>query len=499
MAAGAPTQQNKFINRASGTVYLCSFGQWVVEPMGYYVGQVPRAAAGPQVAGGVWFGARVQEWCSVAGCLVLEAHLVIPQTSQVHIVKETLKDGLSKTTHDQVASGRREPRECNPPVVLRAHHHVSTHHKHPPHPRVSCLNTKAYSSSSQPPRDSPGTIAVTFGALIAGAYGFYFLSQSGPLHSVPSLVEPADEDHIPVRSPVEVHSLKAADAKTRQQATSFTFGGNNGNGRIDVVRVASNNPVEDEWAVAVGKGVGGSKTLYAGVYDGHANLDARTMNEAKYAAEGAATAEPGSAAVLAAIAPAVSGSCALLSMYDPTSSIVRTAVTGDSRAVLGSWSDEAGSYSAVALSKDQTGFNQDEVRRLDKAHPGEIGDMIDPKTGHLLGIAITRGFGDHRWPKTPWRHSRGASTASPVAPKCVSRWLAAQKAGKPETIIDARTVPTVGEDEWPSYKATPEFFAIEDLDNAAVRLVKKCIGRQPPHSVLWFRDRLQPRQPIHPR
>ncbi|KAG8406244.1 hypothetical protein J3459_019283 [Metarhizium acridum] len=118
--------------------------------------------------------------------------------------------------------------------------------------------------------DSPGTIAVTFGALIAGAYGFYFLSQSGPLHSVPSLVEPADEDHIPVRSPVEVHSLKAADAKTRQQATSFTFGGNNGNGRIDVVRVASNNPVEDEWAVAVGKGVGGSKTLYAGVYDGHA-------------------------------------------------------------------------------------------------------------------------------------------------------------------------------------------------------------------------------------
>ncbi|KAG8410383.1 hypothetical protein J3459_017195 [Metarhizium acridum] len=267
------------------------------------------------------------------------------------------------------------------------------------------------------------------------------------------------------------------------------------------------------------------------------------MNEAKYAAEGAATAEPGSAAVLAAIAPAVSGSCALLSMYDPTSSIVRTAVTGDSRAVLGSWSDEAGSYSAVALSKDQTGFNQDEVRRLDKAHPGEIGDMIDPKTGHLLGIAITRGFGDHRWKlskdavaslqgsfygfagrpkyKSPsYMSAEPEVTTRKVAIKdfvilasdglwdvisknnaieCVSRWLAAQKAGKPETIIDARTVPTVGEDEWPSYKATPEFFAIEDLDNAAVRLVKKCIGRQPPHSVLWFRDRLQPRQPIHPR
>ncbi|KID66176.1 uncharacterized protein G6M90_00g067930 [Metarhizium brunneum] len=438
---------------------------------------------------------------------------------------------------------------------------VLSRHRHPPHPRVSCLNTNNYSSSSQPPRDSPGTIAVTFGALIAGACGFYSISQSGASHSVPSLVEPADEGHIPVRSPVKVYSLKAADAKIRQQATSFTFDGHNGHGRIDVVRVASNNPVEDEWAVAVGKGVGGNKTLYAGVYDGHAgwatsavlrqalipyvshavsriaastspelidsaiksafsNLDARIMNEAKYAAQGAAAAEPGSAAVLAAIAPAVSGSCALLSMYEPASSMLRTAVTGDSRAVLGSWSDEAGGYSAVALSKDQTGFNQDEVRRLDKAHPGEIGDMIDPKTGRLLGIAITRGFGDHRWKLSkdavtslqgnfygfagrpgykspPYMTAEPEVTTRKVATKdfvilasdglwdvisnddaveCVSRWLAAKKAGKPETVIDAKTALTVGEDGWPSYKATPEFFAIEDLDNAAVCLVKNALG-----------------------
>lgn len=51
---------------------------------------------------------------------------------------------------------------------------------------------------------------------------------------------------------------------------------------------------------------------------------------------------------------------------------------------------------AQPLSKDQTGFNEDEVKRLAEAHPDEP-DIIDPKTGRLLGIAVTRAFGDHRW------------------------------------------------------------------------------------------------------
>jgi pyruvate dehydrogenase phosphatase len=248
------------------------------------------------------------------------------------------------------------------------------------------------------------------------------------------------------------------------------------------------------------------------------NLDARIMSEAKLAADGSS--EPGSAAVLASIAPAVSGSCALLSMYDVASSTVRTAVTGDSRAVLGSWSSEAGTYTAEALSKDQTGFNQDEVKRLNKAHPGEIGDIIDPKTGRLLGIAVTRGFGDHRWKLTkdevatlqasfhgfaprPQYHSPPYMIAEPEvttrkvttkdfvilasdglwdvisnddAVACVSRWLAAKKAGKTEPVNDTRTTFTLGSDGWPSYKATPEFFAIEDLDNAAVCLAKNALG-----------------------
>ena len=74
-----------------------------------------------------------------------------------------------------------------------------------------------------------------------------------------------------IECPVKAYSLREANAKIREQATSFVFNVHNGGrGRADVVRVSSNNPVEDEWALAVAPGVGGNETLYAGVYDGHA-------------------------------------------------------------------------------------------------------------------------------------------------------------------------------------------------------------------------------------
>jgi pyruvate dehydrogenase phosphatase len=72
------------------------------------------------------------------------------------------------------------------------------------------------------------------------------------------------------------------------------------------------------------------------------------------------------------------------------------ACTGDSRAVLGRWDPSTQSYTTIPLSVDQTGFNEAEVARLAAEHPDEP-DIIDPKTGRLLGIAITRAFGDHRW------------------------------------------------------------------------------------------------------
>ena len=227
--------------------------------------------------------------------------------------------------------------------------------------------------------------------------------------------------------------------------------------------------------------------------------------------------EPGSGEVIAAVAPAIAGSCALLTMYDTTTSVLRTAVTGDSRAVLGSWSN--GRYTAEALSADQTGFNEDEVKRISGEHPGEP-DMIDPKTGRLFGIAVTRGFGDHRWKWTedaikalqagfyafaprpkyktpPYMTARPEVTSKQVqgedfvilasdglwdvmsnedAVACVSRWRAAKRAGKAEDVRDAKSDLSADEEGWPSYKATPEHFAIEDLDNAAVCLVKNALG-----------------------
>lgn len=96
------------------------------------------------------------------------------------------------------------------------------------------------------------------------------------------------------------------------------------------------------------------------------------------------------------LAPALSGSCALLSFYDPRSNLLRVACTGDSRAVLGRRSD-SGKWTATALSVDQTGSNPEEEARMRKLHPGE------PKVIHngrvLGGLEPTRAFGDavYKW------------------------------------------------------------------------------------------------------
>ena len=95
------------------------------------------------------------------------------------------------------------------------------------------------------------------------------------------------------------------------------------------------------------------------------------------------------------LAPAVAGSCALTSLFDPQRSILRVASTGDSRAVLGRWDDEAGKYVAQPMSTDQTGFNPSEVERLAQDHPGE--DTVNATDGRVHGIAVSRAFGDSRW------------------------------------------------------------------------------------------------------
>ena len=96
------------------------------------------------------------------------------------------------------------------------------------------------------------------------------------------------------------------------------------------------------------------------------------------------------------LAPALSGSCALLSFYDSRSQLLRVACTGDSRAVLGRRGSN-GKWTATPLSTDQTGKNPEEVARLRKEHPGE--DYV-VANGRILGaLEPSRAFGDasYKW------------------------------------------------------------------------------------------------------
>lgn len=98
------------------------------------------------------------------------------------------------------------------------------------------------------------------------------------------------------------------------------------------------------------------------------------------------------------LAPALSGSCALLSFYDSSSKLLRVACTGDSRAVLGRRSSN-GKWTATALSEDQTGGTPSEMARLRAEHPGE---EYVVRNGRILGgLEPSRAFGDsfYKWSK----------------------------------------------------------------------------------------------------
>lgn len=91
--------------------------------------------------------------------------------------------------------------------------------------------------------------------------------------------------------------------------------------------------------------------------------------------------------------PALSGSCALLSFYDTNSKMLKVAVTGDSRAILGSFKDNH--WTARQLSIDQTGSNPTEVARIISEHPDEPKVI---RNGRVLGsLEPTRAFGDCRY------------------------------------------------------------------------------------------------------
>jgi pyruvate dehydrogenase phosphatase len=346
-------------------------------------------------------------------------------------------------------------------------------------------------------------------------------------------------------------------------------------------RFRSNSPCEDYFAFGTSPGPGEQMWNFWSVFDGHAGqhtaqylqwhlhpqisrallslhpqassetiescikqtfvrVDNEMMNRAKHAGNWFPAA---SASAISALTPAFSGSCALMAAFDPSSSKLRVACTGDSRAVLGRWDPVSSKYVCIPLSADQNGFNALEVARITSEHPDED-DIIDPKSGRLLDIAVTRAFGDHRWKwdndfikqlqikfwgsaPRPGSRTPPYMTAEPVvteteivcvdaldkgnaksdfmimasdglwdrissehAVECVQRWIEARARGNgvvandPQRVepvfpsnftLDPGVTFDVEQKEELDWKATPEYFAIED-ENAAICLAKNAMG-----------------------
>ena len=107
------------------------------------------------------------------------------------------------------------------------------------------------------------------------------------------------------------------------------------------------------------------------------------------------------------LAPAFSGSCALLSFFDSRTNLLRVACAGDSRAVLGRKAGN-GKWVATPLSEDQTGGTPSEDARLRQEHPGE--ELVTHK-GRILGqLEPSRAFGDaiYKWSRETATHVKNS-------------------------------------------------------------------------------------------
>lgn len=256
------------------------------------------------------------------------------------------------------------------------------------------------------------------------------------------------------RKVLEMLTLDQASAKLRTNEESYLVGRGEGVVRYDVVQIPSNDPIEDDHIekivevpntiAAAEDGKAQSDWMFWGVFDGHAGWTtsaklrqtlvsyvARELNATyKSALQDPKLTLPTPESVDAAIkkgfvkldheithesvqkvlkakskvvaaeilAPALSGSCALLSFYDSRSKELRVACTGDSRAVLGR-RGASGKWTATALSVDQTGGTPSEDARLRAEHPGE--PYVTANGRILGGLEPSRAFGDavYKWSK----------------------------------------------------------------------------------------------------
>ncbi|KAF2745597.1 protein serine/threonine phosphatase 2C [Sporormia fimetaria CBS 119925] len=254
------------------------------------------------------------------------------------------------------------------------------------------------------------------------------------------------------RKVLEMLTPEQATQKLRKNEESWFVGRGQGVVRYDVVQIPSNDPIEDDHAEkiievpanlsATESSAAPSDWMFWGVFDGHSgwvtsaklrqtliSFVARELNDTyKTALQDPAARFPSPESIDKAIkagflrldheivhesvakvkkaksklaaaellAPALSGSCALLSFYDSRSKMLRVACTGDSRAVLGRRGAN-GKWTATPLSIDQTGGTESEAARLRKEHPGEP-DVV--RNGRILGgLEPSRAFGDayYKW------------------------------------------------------------------------------------------------------
>ncbi|KAK4101025.1 protein serine/threonine phosphatase 2C [Parathielavia hyrcaniae] len=299
------------------------------------------------------------------------------------------------------------------------------------------LVKRAYSTSSANTAAATGDAATqTRSVLVIGADELHtgtFVGE-GPISKTTS-----DDG----RRVIEMLTPEQATQKLRKSEESYLVNRGQGVVRYDLVQLPSNDPIEDDHTERIveipdqSNANGTSDWMFWGVFDGHSGWTTsaklrqtlvtfvgRELNDT-YRASGLT---PSQEAVDAAIkkgflklddeivnqsvqkvmqannkiaaaellAPALSGSCALLSFYDSRSKLLRVACTGDSRAVLGRRS-ESGKWIATPLSVDQTGSNPDEEARLRKQHPNE---PYVVRNGRVLGgLEPTRAFGDasYKW------------------------------------------------------------------------------------------------------
>lgn len=308
----------------------------------------------------------------------------------------------------------------------------------------------AYATSSSSPVDGlePDQVPEAVRKALIVEQGQLFTAQ------IPADVPISKETDNAGRKVLEMLTPDQAAAKLRKNEESYLVNRGEGVVRYDVVQIPSNDPIEDDHVekivevpdttAAAIPGKTSSDWMFWGVFDGHAGWTtsaklretlvayvARELNTTyKAALQDPHLTYPTAESVDAAIksgfvkldheivhdsvqkvlkaqskrvaaellAPALSGSCALLSFYDSRSKELRVAVTGDSRAVLGR-RGSSGKWTATALSEDQTGGTPSEDARLRAEHPNEPYVTMN---GRILGgLEPSRAFGDavYKWTK----------------------------------------------------------------------------------------------------